>query len=287
VDGSANTLSIFRRAAGGASATVARSVTIPALVSGRAYLVEAVQRDNALIGRWTDTITGTVTTVTCEFLEVNPGSGGDRIALQGQPAFVHLSGNVRVDWFDLTNDLPRRLRAVILGDSNLEGAVPNSNVPVGASWGYRLSQQMPVLCSGVPAGTTAHAIARCAADLDPHIVDMVLIATGSNDTDQATYRTQIAALITRIGSNGEPVLLTQPPRSSGTAVQQACNADVRARFFGAVRFIDIARRLSSGNDGITVDTATIFDTVHFNRAGHRIMAEQVARELPQFGRIVA
>lgn len=275
VDGTANTLSIYYRGPNGTPITLAKSVAIPALVAGRAYVLQATQRDNHLIGKLYDTVADTAVFITLQYREVNVNTH----TIQGQPGFVHLAGTTKVESFSLTNDLAENLRAVILGDSNLEATVLNSNAPVGPSWGQRLAAEYPIMVSGIAQSTTATALARLTADFAPHNVDMVIIATGTNDSTQAVYRTQVAAIQAAVGAS-EVVLVTQPPKSSGQAVRTACNDDVRAEFFGALRFVDVAIAVSLANDGVTIDTTYIFDGVHYNRAGQLLVKSTFETELP-------
>jgi hypothetical protein len=277
-DGTANTLSLYSRPGTVTAGTLIKSAAIPALVSGRAYLLEVIQRGLFVIGRWTDTVTGARTIVTAAAREYR----SDTYTFQGKPGWMHLIGTYTLDWFGLTNDLPKILRAVIFGDSNAEATTIFSSTVLGRSWAYDVADRGAIGVSAISGCTAQQAVDRFTADLAPHTVEKIIFAAGTNDTTNAIFRTAGTNAIAAAGS-AELVFVTQIPRVSGAGgqpVRTANNADIRARYFGAYRYIDLAVAVSSGNDGVTNDT-TLSDGLHMYSNGQEVAHQCVLASLPE------
>lgn len=277
VDGVAETLSVYAWT-GTSNGTNPDSVPIPfSLVVGRYYLLEVVK--DWLSSAITLTDTTTLQSVTLK--------SADRAAgykqWHGRSGVMFLSGAIRVDWFDVAALYPQKLRAIIIGDSNSEG----NYLGAGAkTWAELLEDQRGVegdIMSAPRAGDeTINFEARKAHDLLAWSPDYVLLALGTNDTSQSTWRTNMAETISQIESIGaEPILCTQVPRTASQTLRNAMNQDIRDGYFGRFRYVDLALSVSLNNDGETWDPAYDWgDGTHANAAGQQRMYQQALADAP-------
>jgi len=110
----------------------------------------------------------------------------------------------------------------------------------------------------------------------------VVPALGTNDTVLASWRTNIATMISdAVGIGAEPILCTLPPRPDRQAFLDAANADILSGYFGRYRYIDFASAVTVGNDRVTWDAQyQTGDNTHYNAAGQQRILAQVLADAP-------
>lgn len=277
VDGAAGKLRLYSWTGSSTSGTYANEVALPAaLVVGRYYMLTAEK--DALSS--TITFTDTVTQQSCSVTE-NHDAGYRQF--HGRAGVMFLSGAVVFDWFTVDALYPQAAQTVLIGDSNSEG----NFLPVGSpSWAYQLAALRSVEGDFVVApragDETPNFEDRKVHDLLPWLPKYVVLSLGTNDTSQATWRTNIAATIAEIeGLGAEPILCTQIPRTAAQALRTAMNADIRGFYFGKYRYIDLALAVSQAHDGVTWDpTYDYGDGIHANAAGQEKMYLQALADAP-------
>lgn len=246
------------------------------LVVGRYYVLEVEKSGLVCTIRFTDTVTQQSCSVSEEQLS------GYR-QWHGRAGLHFLSGAVKFDWFEVDALYPEQLRAIVIGDSNSEG----NYLPIGTpSWAFRLSaarsNEGDILVAARAGDETPNFIARKVHDLLPWKPKYVVLALGTNDTDQAVWRTNIAATIVEILAIGaEPILCTQVPSAASQALRTAMNVDIRAGYFGRYRYIDHAVAVSLNNDGVT--WSTLYDQgdgTHANYLGQEKLFVQTVSDAP-------
>lgn len=265
-----------------------RSVSIPALVSGHVYTLTTRRRGftNEIV--LIDNVTQAVTTLTTQFYSSTFEN------FNGRPGFLHRTGSasgVTCLYFE-HYAMFERPKIVVLGDSNAYGAALDvSNFmrsrPISwqNAWPYLLDAQRgrgDVLNASRPGEDSTGLAGRLAIDLNLWSPDFVVIAIGTNDPVQATWRTNVQTIINAVLARGAtPVLCTFPPRADRQAFLTAANADIRSGYFGAYPYIDFAFALTSGNDSVTWNPAfSQSDGVHANILGHAAMFIQAQMDAP-------
>jgi lysophospholipase L1-like esterase len=292
IDGTNNKLRIMQWTGGVGTApsdlnAFGRAVTIGALTSGRSYTLRTVRKGHDYEVSLIDSVTQTETTLsTTAFISTLEN-------FNGRAGFLHRAGSangVKCTYFEryVMFDDPK---VIVLGDSNAYGMALDSrnmqNMPEDwrYAWPYRLDTARgrgDVLNASRPGETSTGLAGRLTIDLNLWNPDYVVIAMGTNDTLQATWRTQIAAVIAAVVARGAtPVLCTFPPRAATQAFLTAANADIRTGYFGDYPYIDLAFALTASNDSVTWNTSfDVGDGVHFNRAGHAAAYNQVKLDAP-------
>jgi lysophospholipase L1-like esterase len=292
IDGTNNKLRIMQWVSGVGSApgdlnAYGRAVTIAALVNGRSYTLRTVRKGHNYEVSLIDSVTQTETILAPEPFASTLEN------FNGRAGFLHRAGSasgVKCTYFEryVLFDDPK---IIVLGDSNAYGmSLDNNsmqNVPrdfVNA-WPHLLDMARgrgDVLNASRPGETSTGLAGRLTIDLNLWSPDYVVIAMGTNDTLQATWRTQIAAVVAAVVARGAtPVLCTFPPRAATQAFLTAANADIRDAYFGDYPYIDLAFALTDSNDSVTWNTSfDIGDGIHFNKAGHAAAYNQVRLDAP-------
>jgi lysophospholipase L1-like esterase len=253
--------------------TLGPEVALPPIVEGREYALSVVKDGLAATVTFTDTETLAAAAIT------DTWSGGVRRHWHGRPGIMHLAGDVTTKWFDVHAGHAGYVRAVVLGDSNTEGTASNSTHP---SWAAQLASGRDDIVVAARAGdSSTHLLARASTDLLRFRPECLVIMIGTNDVSQTTWRANVAALI-RVAQHvgAEPILCTLIPKDGGQALITAMNNDIRAGYFGPVRYIDAARAVSDSNDGVTWNLAYRADGAHMNAAGQTKVLEQAAADAP-------
>lgn len=277
VDGVAKKLRLYSWTGTAAAGTYTSEVAIPfSLVAGRSYMLEAYKDGLKSTIRLTDM----VSQAACEVSEDHNAAYRQ---WHGRAGVMFHSGSIKVDWFNVNGGYPKTLRSLIVGDSICEGMYLPLNSP---SWAYQVANVRAAegdFAIAPRAGDeTPNFMERKVYDLDPWKSQYVVLALGTNDGSQATWRTNTASLIAQIvAAGGEPILCTQVPRPALQAVRTAMNDDVRSGYFGRYRYIDFAVSVSLNNDGITWNPAYDYgDHIHPNAAGHAKMYAQALLDAP-------
>ncbi len=277
VDGAAKKLRLYSWTGTSAAGTYSSEVAIPfSLVAGRSYMLEAYKDGLKSTIRLTDM----VSQVACEVSEDHNAAYRQ---WHGRAGVMFHSGSIKADWFNVNGGYPKTLRSLIVGDSICEGMYLPLNSP---SWAYQVANVRAAegdFAIAPRAGDeTPNFMERKVYDLDPWKSQYVVLALGTNDGSQATWRTNTASLIAQIvAAGGEPILCTQVPRPALQAVRTAMNDDVRSGYFGRYRYIDFAVSVSLNNDGLTWNPAYDYgDHIHPNAAGHAKMYAQALLDAP-------
>lgn len=277
VDGTANKLRIYSWDGTATAGTCDTEVALPAnLVANRFYTLEVIKDGMGCSVTFTDT----VTQQSCTASEYQKSAYRQ---WHGRAGIMFHSGSIKVDWMEVDAMHNESLRAIIIGDSNSEGHF----LPVGSpSWAFQAAAVRKLagdVLLAVRAGDeTPNFIARKMHDLLPWKPKYVVLALGTNDTVQDTWRTNTAATISEIVALGaEPILCTQIPRTASQSLRSAMNADIRSGYFGRYHYIDLAYAVSLNNDGETWDPAYNYgDNTHANAAGQVRMFQQLLTDAP-------
>jgi hypothetical protein len=198
-------------------------------------------------------------------------------AFKGGVGAIHFSGSVTADWIQAYHLYPRRLKLLIVGDSNLAATVASG---IGKSWGMRLADLRPEKDIAVSAvgSDSDEWLSRLALDLDLFQPEMVLFGLGSNYSDLTTWRMDTKARIAAaVAAGAEPLLTTQIPHGSKQSLMDSINADILSGYFGDLRVVDIATAITDDGDRVTwhwpgTDNG---DHIHMSLAGQRAAFEYV------------
>lgn len=279
VDGTAGKLQI-RTWTPSYSSSKLKEVVLPfALVAGRDIIV-SLHKDNLTC---TASAYDTVTQQSCSVTGLITDGYA---AFQGKPGFVYVSGTTAPTLLWLDMDAPYKrwdIRTLVIGDSNGEGS--NANLAGATPWPVSLQNNAAAgdVLQASQSGETSEFSYRMAQDLLRWNPRYVILALGTNDTGNGlnSWRANMSYAIEQIESMGaEAVLCTVIPKT-GTSVPALMNADIKANYFGAHRFIDLASAVSVGNDGVTLNAAMyVGDGVHLNAAGHAASYAQVLTDGP-------
>jgi lysophospholipase L1-like esterase len=277
IDGGAGFMRFYSWDGTAVAGTYDTQVALPAaLVVGRWYTLEA-EKDGLST---TLTFTDTVTQASCTLTETQ---NADYRQWHGRAGMLFLSGSIKVDSFDVDAMYQETLRAIIISDSIGEGNYLPANSP---TWAFQLASarlvEADIMVATRAGDETPSFVARKVHDLTPWSPRYVVLGLGSNDTSQATWRTNMATTIAEVEALGaEPILMTFIPRTADQARITLQNADIRANYFGRYRYIDMAYAVSASNDGVTWNAAyNSGDNVHPNYAGQVQMYEQALADAP-------
>jgi lysophospholipase L1-like esterase len=273
VDCAAGKLRIYFWDGTSTAGTLGPEVALPPIVEGREYALSVIKDGLSAAVTFTDTETLAAAAIT------DTWAGGARRHWHGRPGVMHLAGDVTTKWFDVHAGNPGYVRALILGDSNTEGTASNSTHP---SWAAQLATDRNDIVVAARAGdSSTHLLARASTDLLRFRPEFLVIMIGTNDSSQTTWRANVAALIRMAQHVGaEPILSTLIPKDGGQGLITLMNADIRAGYFGTVRYIDAARAVSDSNDGVTWNVAYKADGAHMNTAGQTKALEQALVDAP-------
>lgn len=268
------------------TASTGKTVSIPALVSGREYLMTVRKLGLDTLIEWRDCITGTVTQLLSKF------SAATHDNFRGKPGVVYTAGaanGVTVKYFEASAafDNPK---IVVLGDSNSWGGSigpsSSSHKPEEwkKAWSYLLDAErgrgdVLIGSRGGETSVTLNSLKDVHVNLwNP---DFWVIAIGTNDTDLATWRTNVATLISACEARGgQVVLCTVPPKSTASTLVDSMNADILNGYFGSYPVIDFASALSASNDRVNYNSAFYVDTIHFNVDGHAAVFNRIKCDAP-------
>lgn len=277
IDGAAGKLRLYYWTGGATAGTlIAETPFTAALVAGRYYLLSAVKDGWTITITLTDVLTGSATTVTGTYSSITTAR------LHGRVGITHISGDFKWDWVRIAHDVPRNLRAVLIGDSNPEGTLLGGAIPwfndLAATYGNMLN------CSA-GGEHTGHMLARIndIVDLRPNLV---LIAGGTNDVatqSLAFTRSNIRGMLDACDQIGaEAILLTPPPWVANASAITGVANDMTSGFYGRRRVIDLLGLLSNANDRLTWNaTFHSGDNIHFNAAGNTAIKAYVPRVVPE------
>ncbi len=275
IDGVQNKLIIYLWDGTNAGTSVA-SVAIPALVANRSYYLEVEKNGYFSTVTLIDTISQTETKV--EYSATSP-----YIQFHGQGGVMFISGDITVQYFSFNALYPNEPHSIIVGDSNSERA---ANVLPNQTWAFKYAEMRhlnaDVIVAGRSGDETPNFLKRKQFDLLVWKPKYVIWALGTNDTSQATWRTNMTQNIAdTVALGAEPILVTQIPRTDSQALRTAMNDDIRNGYFGNYRYVDFAKAVSLNNDGVTWDPLyNSGDNVHVNPAGQQKLLQQLLSDAP-------
>lgn len=274
---------------GAQTATLADSVALPSgfLVAGETYIIETKKAGLLMSAKVTRSLTRDAVSWSWNYNQTSDTR--NLVRFFGAPGVVCLAGTPTITEFDYSAGVRPQPWVVALGDSIVENSsvgVGTTNWPTG--WVYQLDAARgrgDVVIAARGGDTTAGVLSRLATDLTIWSPRFVLLPIGTNDGDQATWRTNMAAIIAAVQATGAtPVLCTYIPRTGITGKQAqltAMNADVMGQYFGPFDWVDFAAAVSVNHDRVTIDTSLYADTTtHPNGAGQAAMFAQLQADAP-------
>lgn len=275
IDGLQNKLIIYLWDGTNAGTSVAE-VTIPTLVANRDYYLQ-VEKNG-----WYSTVTLT-DTITQQSTTLEYRANAPYVQFHGQGGVIFISGDVTAKFFSFNALYPEKPHSIILGDSNSERA---ANVFPNETWAFKYADMRAmnadVIVAGRSGDETPNFLKRKNFDLLEWQPKYVVWALGTNDTSQATWRTNMAQNIAdTVALGAEPILVTQIPRTNSQALRTAMNDDIRNGYFGNYRYVDFAKAVSLNNDGVTWDESyNSGDGTHVNPAGQIKLLVQLLTDIP-------
>ncbi|MEI1723934.1 SGNH/GDSL hydrolase family protein [Acinetobacter baumannii] len=277
VDGSNKKLHIMLWDGSATAGTSVASVDMQPLVANTPYILSVEKRGYFSTVKLINKVTGQTNTV--EYSGTNP-----YVQFHGRAGFTFISGSVKFKNYRFTAFYPRELHFIIEGDSNSERA---ANVLPNKTWAFMLADMRRMNADAIVGGRsgdeTPNFLKRKEYDLMAWRPKYVIWALGTNDTSQATWRTNMQQNIAdTLAIGAEPILVTQIPRNDSQALRTAMNDDIRNGYFGPYRYIEFAKAVSLNNDGVTWDP--IYDSgdhIHVNPAGQQRLLQQVLIDMPE------
>jgi len=173
----------------------------------------------------------------------------------------------------ITNARPRGSQIIAFGDSLTAG----QGVAPGERFVSLLSKEfgVPILNAGVSGDTTASALERLDGDVLRRDPKVVILELGGNDLLQqvphAATERNLAAMIARTQERGAAVVLVAVGGPLGIGGMGPVYRRLAAKYHTA-----LVKNILSG---ILGDPELMADQIHPNAAGHRIIAQRIAKEL--------
>lgn len=274
LDGVAKKLIIYPYNSAVLSASVAE-IAIPTLVAGRRYLIEVQKEGNISTVTLTDKVTLTKT-------ELKYSNATPYMQFHGKVGVMFMSGDITVEHIGFNALYPEKLQAILLGDSNGERA---NNVGVNSTWLFQLAAMREmngdIMVAAISSENTSSFKNRVQLDLKSWQAKYVVWSLGTNDGSHESWRTKTAEFIADCLSIGaEPILTTYLPYAAKQAQIDLMNADIKNKYFGNYRYIDLASAVSLNNDGITWNPLYNGDGIHVNQHGQDRLLEQAIADVP-------
>ena len=196
-----------------------------------------------------------------------------------------ISGSVTINHVHDISTQPYAVKLCMTGDSYIEGASLNDDK--NSRYAYLIKQELDgnVFISAQGGSKMQLALEM----MNNYIFDLCypkyfLIAFGMNDTDYDAWLKNAQTAISILESkNIIPILATIPPvtgesMSGNNQVHMQMNTWIRNHDYP---YIDIAKMLSSGNDGVTAGSSFFLsDGVHPTAASHLLIFNRAKIDLP-------
>ena len=196
----------------------------------------------------------------------------------GNPSVFCLNGQIEIkDSFLRKNSFESPLMFCV-GDSFIEGWGVVDNLDKRYIAIMQDATNGNVEISGRGGETTASLLARFNTELAKMNSDYVLLAIGTNDGNLATYKTNMATLISQVkASTKTPILVTITPRSGFPIADM--NSYVRN---SGELFIDMNAAVNNGSETAWNPLFVNSDNVHPNIAGNEAMFKRILFDLYNF-----
>jgi lysophospholipase L1-like esterase len=173
----------------------------------------------------------------------------------------------------ITNYPPKGNIVIALGDSLTSGAGSS----LGNDYVSKISELIgiPIVNKGVAGNTTADALTRLQTDVLDQNPDIVIVLLGGNDYLKKIPKSEtfknLGSIISRIQSQGAIVVLVGV---QGGIFGDSYKNEFRklADEYGAVYVPNVL-------NGIVLHTDLMFDAIHPNDKGYKLIAERIYREL--------
>lgn len=221
-----------------------------------------------------------VTAVTASVTETLSAATEAAVRLMhGRPSLGHRQGAVKCLRFSAYHNVPFDCGTAIAGDSNAEGIYGDTL----NTWAQQaVAASARVVLSARGGATTAEMFQR-ADDILTLRADRWILALGTNESAQATWRVNMASLIDLVRATGaEPILTTFMPNeiSGAQALMNSLNADVLAYYFGNYRYVDLAAATSAGNARTAWNGTMRKNANHANQTGQNASFLQAQVNIP-------
>lgn len=224
----------------------------------------------------TDPVTQNSATVT---ETLSAGNEGELRLGHGAFGFVHRAGTTpKVSRAAFYHNVPQDVGTLILADSNGEGIYAD----VLPTWAGQAAAASPRVLVAARGGDTSALMLSRIRDLLAFKPSRVVIAMGTNDTVQATWRSNMEVGIDFAGIVGaEPIIATLIPKEGGQALIDSMNADILGNYFPGCRIVDFAAAVSLNNARTAWDNTYKKNANHVNAAGENRMYQQLLIDLPE------
>ncbi|MDC4550043.1 SGNH/GDSL hydrolase family protein [Acinetobacter baumannii] len=268
---------------GSNAGTLVAEVSIAPLVAGSRYTVRVEKTGYFSKVTLINKITGATAIV--EYSGTSP-----YVQFHGRAGFIFISGGanaVKINNYVFVGLYPKKVKAIVIGDSNSERA---ATVLPNETWAFKYADlrrmNADVIVAGRSGDETPNFLKRKEFDLKKWQPEYVVWALGTNDTDQNTWRTNMAQNIAdTLALGAEPILVTQVPRGSASNVHFLMDEDYRNGYFGNYRYVEFAKAVSLNNDGFTWNPAyNSGDNLHVNPAGQERFLQQLMIDVPELFR---
>lgn len=277
VDGSNKKLQIFLWD-GNAQGTLVSEVDIPPLINGVIYSLIVEKHGYFSTVKLINKTTGVTNIV--EYSGTNP-----YVQFHGRAGFIFISGSVVFKKYSFNAFYPRKVKAIVIGDSNSERA---ATVLPNETWAFKYADlrrmNADVIVAGRSGDETPNFLKRKEYDLKKWQPEYVVWALGTNDTDRNVWRANMQQNIADTLALGAiPILVTQVPRGSSSDIHYLMDEDIRNKFFGEnIRYVDFAKAVSYNNDGYTWNPLyNSGDNLHVNPLGQDRCLQQLLIDAPE------
>lgn len=217
-------------------------------------------------------------------LEYSDTTSTRYVQFHGRAGFLHIQGSAKFTNYSFKALYPKEVHAILIGDSNSERA---ANVLPNMTWAFQLAEKRrmnaDVIVAGRSGDETPNFLKRKDIDLKKWLPKYVVWALGTNDTDQAVWRTNMQQNIADTLALGAiPILTTQVPRNQANGLHFLMDEDVRNGYFGNYKYIDFAKAITLNNNGYTWNPIyNSGDSVHVNPLGQSRILQQIEIDAPE------
>nr|WP_317893697.1 SGNH/GDSL hydrolase family protein [uncultured Sphingomonas sp.] len=295
VDGADNTLKIYKWDGSTSPGSVIGSpVAIPWSLNGSRVRLDLKKVRLKTIISLTNIVTQQQVSVTTDKANAGDPYPGRQWGVPGVLFPSTTASGVTVTRLLLVPDEPKprptAARLLIIGDSITEASALPAGQDYSKGWAYQLADARfaaiglhDVVVAGRGGDESTNMLGRLSEVLELCDANSeVWLAIGTNDSAQATWRTNTATALARIAAKTQRIRqIALAPR--GTAARAAINADIVANYFGlGLPPIRMDLALSAGNDGATWNPAfDLGDGIHPNIAGNNAMFAQALIDAPE------
>lgn len=201
----------------------------------------------------------------------------------GRPYVYPIVGSITCSYFNFYYPQPNNTTAAIVGDSFIEGytVYANNDEKYAALIQAKMAGDLAILGKG--GETTTSVLTRVYEQIDAfRFAKYFIIALGTNDTDFATYQTNINAMVAYVKSYGiTPILVTITPRNDSGDNYTFMNAvNTWVRGLGEL-YVDVNRAVTVPGDETTWKAGyRMADLVHPELIAHEAIYRKFLFDVP-------